>query len=208
MNGPVFGFTGCSVVLRTFSPYSFTRCFVAFFAIVRTQGFIRNLVVRLPFFFFFFFPSPSVHLDAVRRRCATSVKPHIKVVVRVLHSTSYLFVFFKVTYDSAGGQLRVEGPEATDIAFDELLKWLNAYLPCFGVVSSPRKEDTAGSWRSANIAAAGGSGNTTFFFACTGLIVTLRVARTADGGFACVTRECWGEVSGEKAHARRIRRKT
>lgn len=172
----------------------------------RRVSFATSWFVSL--FFFFFFPSPSVHLDAVRRRCATSVKPHIKVVVRVLHSTSYLFVFFKVTYDSAGGQLRVEGPEATDIAFDELLKWLNAYLPCFGVVSSPRKEDTAGSWRSANIAAAGGSGNTTFFFACTGLIVTLRVARTADGGFACVTRECWGEVSGEKAHAHRIRRKT
>lgn len=92
----------------------------------------------------------------------------------------------------------MEGPEATDATFDELLRWLNAYLPCFGVVSSPRKEGTAVSWRPANIAA--GEENN-IFFARTGLIVTLRVVRTVAGG-PLVSLVSAGGKSVEKKSAR------
>lgn len=83
-----------------------------------------------------FYLSTRFHPDATRRRaCLHNHQISRRCVALVLHSISILGEL-KVTYDSPGGQLRVEGPEATKDTFEELLCCLNSSLSFFGMVST------------------------------------------------------------------------
>lgn len=101
----------------------------------------------------------------------------------VLHST-FRWGEFKVTYDFDGGQLRVEGPRATENTFEELLSCLDSTLSFFGLVSTQVRKSSTHSNRSANIVA--GAGNSVS--ARPRRFVTLQVELEVP----CVTRDCWG----------------